>query len=90
MTSDDQHEKRDEAWSTGNRAAYVHILRETLRQLDYGDLEAKKAQWIIEREAAVASLRSLCAEFGDNDWPNSLHLQDVLEKHLGAHLRAQT
>jgi hypothetical protein len=39
-----------------------------------------------EREMTIVALRSLCAEFGDNDWPDDLHLADVVEKHLGKHL----
>lgn len=42
--------------------------------------------WIAEREAAIAALRRLCAAHGDNDWPESLHLADIIEKHLGRHL----
>jgi hypothetical protein len=35
-----------------------------------------------EREVAVAMLRIECAEYDDNDWPDNLHLADVIEKHL--------
>jgi hypothetical protein len=35
-----------------------------------------------EREDAVAMLRIECAEYDDNDWPDSLHLADIVEKHL--------
>lgn len=42
--------------------------------------------WNHERTAAIAILRELCAEFGDNSWPDTLHLADVIEKHLGKHL----
>ena len=41
---------------------------------------------IAEREAAVAALRSLCGDHGDNDWESELHLADVIEKHLARHL----
>ncbi len=41
-----------------------------------------------ERADAVRVLRGLCQEFGDNDWPDNLHLGDVIEKHLGKHLWA--
>ena len=42
---------------------------------------------IVEREETVAQLRSLCAEYGDNDWPNNLHLGDVVDKHLCRYIR---
>jgi hypothetical protein len=33
-------------------------------------------------DAARAMLRIECAEAGCNDWPDNLHLADVIEKHL--------
>ena len=42
--------------------------------------------WLQEREIAIIVLRRLCAEHGDNDWPDELHLADVIEKHLANHL----
>lgn len=74
-------------WINGNRAAWVHILNTALGELGY-DQSARKtparsvAQLAAEREAVIASLRSLCAEYGDNDWDESLHLADVVEHHL--------
>ena len=44
--------------------------------------EVPDGSWIIEREAAIRVLRCVCSEFGDNDWPDDLHLSDVIEKHL--------
>lgn len=35
-----------------------------------------------ERADVVAKLREFCGERGDNDWPDNLHLGDVIEKHL--------
>lgn len=40
----------------------------------------------IERKDLVAALREVCKAFGDNDWPDDLHLADVIEKHLAKHL----
>ena len=45
-----------------------------------------KDAWAIERQEIVAQLRSFCEEYGDNDWPDELHLADVLEKHLYRHV----
>lgn len=47
---------------------------------------AAGAAWILEREATVAQLRQVCDDFGDNEWPDGLHLADVIEKHLARHL----
>jgi hypothetical protein len=44
------------------------------------------ATFSVEREESVAMLRTVCTNFGDNDWPDDLHLADVIEKHLWRHL----
>lgn len=51
---------------------------------DERQLEELKA----ERAETVAALRRVCDEFGDNDWPDELHLGDVVEKHLRRHLHS--
>jgi hypothetical protein len=53
------------------------------------DLAVLRDGRIGEREQAVASLRDICRQFGDNDWPDDLHLADVLDKHLGRHLEGE-
>jgi len=35
-----------------------------------------------ERAETLMLLRELCGDFGDNDWPDNLHLVDIIEKHL--------
>jgi hypothetical protein len=92
MSDEHEHEDataREQAWLEGNRAAWVSLLALALRELGYSDQpEADKSRWILEREAAVSQLRSLCDDFGDNDWEPTLHLADVIDKHLGVHLHA--
>lgn len=46
------------------------------------DVRAMRDRLWAERVAAVAMLRLECAEYGDNDWPDTLHLADIIEKHL--------
>jgi hypothetical protein len=41
---------------------------------------------VLEREQTVAALRSVCADHGDNDWTEELHLADVVDNHLGRYL----
>src|SRR2546423_657496 len=41
-----------------------------------------------EREDVVKLLRDACEEHGDNDWPDNLHLTDVIEKHLLDYFKA--
>jgi hypothetical protein len=74
-------EEQEQFWTRGNRAAWTRILDEALRQLEYpAELDAVKL--VAEREDAIATLRRLCDDLGDNDWPNDLHLSDIIEKHL--------
>lgn len=68
----------------GNRAAWTRMLQTCLRELGYES--AKKDAWILEREEAVAALREICGLHGDNEWPDSLNLADVIDKHLARHL----
>ena len=76
------------AYEQGSRAAWQQLLSLALQNLGYDSPEANASRWAAEREAAIQSLRSLCREHGDNEWDESLHLQDIIEKHLGDHLRA--
>lgn len=79
-------ESEEQAYLQGGRYARVMMLNRLLVELGYDDPEVKKAGWITEREDAIHSLRSLCAKFGDNNWPENLHLADIIEKHLVDHL----
>lgn len=80
--SDDLHEP---SYTEGQRAALRSMLSDILHRLGY-DESLKAAHMVSEREAAIATLRTLCREHGDNDWPDNLHLSDIIEKHLGRHL----
>jgi hypothetical protein len=79
-------EANEQAYIQGNRAAYVDMLRLCLKMLGYDDPESQRAAWILEREATIAQLRDVCAEHGDNDWPDDLNLADVVQKHLANYL----
>lgn len=80
------NEKEEAIYEQGSRSAWASMLRECVRELGYKSDEGSKAAWISEREAAVAMLRQVCAEHGDNDWPDDLHLADIIEKHLWRNL----
>ena len=76
------------AYTQGSRMAWMFVLQNALRELSYDDPAAvKAATWAVEREAAIQALRSLCRNFGDNDWRECLSLADIIDKHLGDHLR---
>lgn len=68
----------------GYKCAYDNVMRLILREAVIGDTE----RWRLERNAAVAILREVCEAHGDNDWPDDLHLRDVIDKHLWQHLEA--
>jgi hypothetical protein len=74
------------AFIRGERMAYRLMLRECLRGLGYDNSEANKANWVVEREGAIETLRQLCKSFGDNDWPDTLNLSDIIDKHLAKYL----
>jgi len=77
-------EAEERIWERGNRAAWSRVLGQCLSELGHKNPDAAKL--IRERELVIAALRSLCEDFGDNDWDEDLHLADVVEKHLANHL----
>lgn len=76
-----KEEKLEQEWDWGYRAAMRSILGKVLVELkDDPDISAERL--LAERADAIATLRRLCKEYGDNDWPDKLHLSDIIEKHL--------
>ena len=76
----------ERSYRQGRISVFRDFLRQAISGLDGTDSEAAHAAWIIERSEIVAQLRDVCDSFGDNDWLDSLHLGDVIEKHLARHL----
>lgn len=80
----------EEDYTKGSRNAYrfmmLHCMRELGVETEHDALNRTVAQLIAEREEAIGVLRDLCADCGDNDWHPSLHMADIIEKHLGRHL----
>lgn len=77
------------AYLEGSRVAWASMLQECLKRLGMeGDIEEQCAALVAERVLTVSALRDVCAEHGDNDWPDELHLADVVEKHLYGYLGA--
>lgn len=74
----------EESYGNGKRQALINLLRDTIRELDLFDKSiSDQYRWTIERTEAVQQLRHICM---DNDWEDSDHLGDVIEKHLGKYL----
>jgi hypothetical protein len=76
----------EQDYERGSRMAWSLMLQQCLLHLGYKSEEGGKVAWIAEREAAIRALRDVCEHHGDNDWPEELHLADIIEKHLGRHL----
>lgn len=76
----------DRHYTAGVRAAMRSTLSHCLSEIGVDDVEAGKARWVIERLKIISALRSVCADFGDNAWPDDADLAEVIEKHLARHL----
>lgn len=88
MRDEKDRETLEREYMRGNKRAYMSMLRECLRNLGVDDpTETRRLAWVLERSAAIEQLRDLCGDFGDNDWPDELYLADIIDKHLGRHLR---
>lgn len=87
QADDDQQAVLEREYTLGNKRAYLDILLICLRNLGIENpTEAERLGWVVERQGAIEKLRDLCADFGDNAWPDDLNLADVIEKHLGRSL----
>lgn len=82
--SDEPDERIEQAYSNGSHAVWRRLLQECLANLGGTDLSRERL--ILERTEAIAALRIVCGDHGDNDWEDNLHLSDIIEKHLGRHL----
>ncbi len=85
-SSTDEDESDELAWTRGQRAALTSMLAKILGDLGYQDTEATRSKWIVEREQTIAKLREVCGDHGDNDWTETLHLADIIDKHLARQL----
>jgi predicted secreted protein len=84
--SDNDAEAREAGYVEGKRRAYIDLMHLAAKGLGYDYPLAEAASIITEREEAIAKLRDVCGEHGDNDWSEDLHLADIIEKHLARHL----
>lgn len=76
-------------YQIGYKQAWLLMLKQCIKSLGYEEKEPDeiKAAWIQEREETILVLRNLCSEYGDNNWPDDLHLRDVIQKHLVDYLK---
>lgn len=78
----EQDDSYQRGYAAGERRVYLNMLSEALKGLGRDSPEWNASRWAKEREEAIAKLRSVCGEFGDNDWQDNLNLSDIIEKHL--------
>ncbi len=83
MADEDEFER---GYLTGNRAAWRDLLGKAIRHLQEDADLRNIAALVSQLEDVRAALRQLCAEYGDNDWEDSLSLADVINKHLAPYL----
>jgi predicted secreted protein len=50
-------------------------------------LEKRQREMRQERVDAIAYLRLLCGQYGDNDWPDTMPLVEILQVHLAHRLQ---
>lgn len=82
-TDDERHER---GYIEGRRRTLLNQLREAVSGLvGLGLPVPPVATLTAERQEAVARLRGLCADHGDNDWDDEDHLADVVDR-LGKYL----
>lgn len=69
----------------GARRANTNLLAYLLAELKPGDERTnveKLAAMALEREEAVAALRRFAESYGESDWPASLSLPEIIDKHI--------
>ncbi len=90
-SKEDLEKAHEAGYVEGRRRTLINQLSQALMDLrgfdkSVDDPLVKLAQAVAEREEAVQILRRACGEFGDNDWKETLHLADIIDKHLVRHL----
>lgn len=86
VVTTDATESDEIAYECGSRRAYIDMLAFALGGLGYDLHTLNAASLAKERAEAIATLRRVCVDHGDNDWEDNLHLSDVIEKHLARYL----
>lgn len=70
------------SYTAGRLSVFSDLARQCAVELGVDTAQGRYLLWGSERARLVVALRSLCDEYGDNDWPDDLNLVDVIEKHL--------
>ena len=82
MTEDALQEMQEAYYELGQKQLLVSQMREIIRQLGY-PAESTVGVFIIEREEALIALRQKCQDAGKpSNFPDDLHLADIIQKYL--------
>jgi hypothetical protein len=72
-------------YMAGRRSAYTAIMAQCVQALG---AEGSQSDWIVEREEIRRVVKDLAKALKiDADWPDHLHLADVIEKHIIPQIR---
>lgn len=80
-TESEVEEMKERWFSESRNRAFGTVLNFLLQQLGQ-DVRPSRESLLLERQEAILALRDLCDEIGDNDWPEDLHLADIIAKHV--------
>ncbi len=89
--AEELEEIKEQRFQDGRRSVLVDQLGFILKELRYcANTEDKElctaAELAYERERSISMLRTVCEDFGDNDWEPTLHMVDIIDKHLANYL----
>src|SRR6478735_8104846 len=74
----------EDDYQRGQRQVWASIFSTAMGHL--GMAGRTMGSLIDEREQVIAALRSVCDDFGSNDWEPTEHLADVIRKNLENYL----
>jgi hypothetical protein len=75
----------EEGYNRGYLSAWSDILMTARKNVGArtGTLDRDRDSLLAERARAIVALRKACLDIGaDTDWPDDLHLVDIIEKKL--------
>lgn len=79
-----------EKYESAKEQAYLDILTTCLSRLNIDTAEKNLLielyKYKTERNEAIRGLRSICEDYGDNDWSDYQNIADIIEKHLLTYL----
>lgn len=77
------NEKEEQIYILGETEALKTVICLCQNKLRGLDVKLKtKEEFDQERIDVINLLRQICSERGDNDWPDDLHICDIMNKHI--------